>query len=102
MPFGKYRDCDIRNVPRDYLLWVLDNVDIRSETLKGEIRARLGLDTDYYEKVGGDPQPDPKKIIREWYRTLVMKYHPDRGGSHDAMVAINDAVELLKELFAVE
>jgi curved DNA-binding protein CbpA len=33
-----------------------------------------------------------------WYRGLVLKYHPDRGGSHEAMVAINDAHERLVAL----
>lgn len=37
-------------------------------------------------------------IVSKWYREMAMKFHPDRGGHHEAMVAINFAYERLKEM----
>jgi curved DNA-binding protein CbpA len=37
-------------------------------------------------------------MIRQWYRGLVLDFHPDRGGSHEAMQAINEAHERLRKL----
>ena len=36
--------------------------------------------------------PAPE-FLRSRYRELSMRHHPDRGGSHDAMSALNNAYE---------
>lgn len=38
----------------------------------------------------------PKKVLLSKYRDLVKQYHPDHGGLHQDMVAVNLAYELLK------
>jgi hypothetical protein len=48
------------------------------------------------------PQPGPPvqwpEVIRQWYHGLARDYHPDRGGSVEAMKAINEAHERLLNL----
>jgi hypothetical protein len=100
MPFGKHKGESLRDIPYDYLSWVLDNCTRIDRWLRAAIRQELDrrLDDD------GDPEPaypppaDLQNVVRAWYRRLVLKYHPDRGGSHEAMKAINDAHEQLKQL----
>ena len=41
-------------------------------------------------------------IVREGYRQLAKHCHPDAGGSHVDMVALNAAKETLEELLGVE
>jgi hypothetical protein len=38
----------------------------------------------------------PQELIAAAYKILALRHHPDRGGSHEAMVAINKAYEALK------
>lgn len=103
MPFGKYRGCDlreIREIDEPYLLWVLDHATNASETLREEIRWHLGVG----QTSKPTSPPRGNVISREelqgtlaaWYRDLAKKYHPDRGGTNQAMAAINDAAETLK------
>ena len=89
MPYGKYRGKLIENVPHDYLLCVLDNCD-PGPTLKDAINRVL--------KVGNHITiaTDPTLVAMEgWYRTLAREFHPDAGGSHAAMVAVNRARDLM-------
>lgn len=39
--------------------------------------------------------PTTREAVREAYRAKALEAHPDRGGSHEAMVALNEARELL-------
>jgi hypothetical protein len=47
------------------------------------------------------PLVDLPSVIKTWYRALCLDYHPDRGGSHEAMVAITDAKERLERMVGV-
>jgi hypothetical protein len=53
----------------------------------------------------GSPRPTPpvlsESLIAGWYRRLALKYHPDRGGSHEAMKIVNDACDQLRKLTGV-
>jgi len=42
-----------------------------------------------------------KEIIKEWFSTLSRKFHPDRGGHPERMVALNEAHSELKRLFKI-
>jgi len=44
-----------------------------------------------------DPVDFP--AIKQQHRRLVMKHHPDRGGSKEKLQAINKAMEILKQLY---
>lgn len=51
---------------------------------------------DYYRVLGVDPSAD-FAAIRKAYRLKAMECHPDRGGSHDRMVVVNAAWEILSD-----
>lgn len=31
MPFGKFKNCDIEEIPSSYLNWIMENLEIKSE-----------------------------------------------------------------------
>jgi hypothetical protein len=39
-------------------------------------------------------------VLRQWYHRLAMRYHPDRGGSNEAMQVINYAADELRRMIA--
>lgn len=97
MTFGKYRGKPLRDIPLDYLQWVLGNCTRCSPALLAEIKIVL-------QRVEARPAKSElalPAIAARWYRTLAAKFHPDRGGSHEAMKAINRANDLLLQLAGV-
>ena len=110
MPFGKYRGRYLHEIPLSYLGWVFESVDDISPVLRAaiqdEIRERLGLRPP--QPPPPPPPPPPSSSCRaclelrsRWlvtYRKLVMLLHPDRGGSHDAMVLVNEVNEWFMRL----
>ena len=99
MPFGKHKHKLLEDVPRDYLLWVLDNCDNLSPTLKAEVRRVLGVGQRSYSPPPPPPQTSlATSTVNEWYRQLAREFHPDLGGSHEAMKAVNRGRELMLEL----
>lgn len=92
MPFGKHKGTKLEDVPKHYLLWILDNCDVKSSTLKGEIEKILGLQAD--QGLATNPSVDDLEPV---YRKLASKYHPDRGGSTEAMVAVNEFWEEIRK-----
>jgi hypothetical protein len=104
MPFGKYKGWPLWDVPGDYLLWVLRECARLRPGLRLDIQAELRSRV----AAAGPETPPPgntlaltSALIRTWHREMVLRYHPDRGGSHEAMQAINDAHDRLKELAGV-
>ncbi len=88
MTFGKYKGHDVGEIPEDYLLWLIETVDLR-EPLLTSVRVALGFE----EKV----IPLSEDRIRQAYRRVAKEFHPDAGGSDVAMAAINRFYEILKE-----
>jgi hypothetical protein len=101
MPFGKHRGKLIQDVPIDYLKWCFREWDwTDNELLRRAIESHLAGTS------RGHQDPEPKQTrrpvddlcskLRSWKRGLAMDYHPDRrGGSSDAMSALNEAFERL-------
>lgn len=59
--------------------------------------------SDHRQRAGGDPYrvlhllpSAPDEVVTVVYRTLAKLTHPDRGGEHDAMLALNQAVEQIR------
>jgi hypothetical protein len=48
---------------------------------------------------GAHPPPiDPPAVLRAWFAQMSQRWHPDRGGSDQAMAAVNDGYERLRKL----
>lgn len=113
MPFGKHKGEHVNDVPLDYLMWVVENCDLRSETLAAAIHARIhGRQSRTSSSHSPPPPPPPprpdpgpgtgiatiEKVVRAWHHQMTKKYHPDRGGSQTEMLVVNEGAELLKQL----
>jgi hypothetical protein len=109
MPFGRYRGLRFSDIPTDYLRWLQSLDDLSAplrRAVEAELRRRVAAgpaDWEYWSPPPPPPPPPPPResvwgpIVRQWHRKLVLKWHPDRGGSTDGMAAINDAYALLRE-----
>ncbi len=90
--FGKYRGRLVSEVPSSYLAWCLRSLDRLSpwlrQAIEGELRQRDELPE---QSVAISPE-----VVRDWYGRMAMEFHPDRGGSNEAMKAVNRGRELLE------
>jgi hypothetical protein len=91
MPFGKHRGKALEDVPLDYLEWVLAECGNITPILRRAIQQILS-----------PPQRSGALTVAgvadQWYRRLAVEFHPDKGGTHEAMKAVNRGRELLLEL----
>jgi hypothetical protein len=120
MPFGKHKGDSIENLPADYLLWLYNNVDLDRWGIRCAVEAALGMDDEDVEDnepAVGVLEERLEQVIREKqlveqrllesqgelrklkdrfrlaYRRFSFVCHPDRGGSHDVMVLVNDLLK---------
>jgi hypothetical protein len=98
MPFGKYRTWELEDIPDGYLLWVLDHCERLSPTLREAICRQLQVSQG---AVWAPPAPHWEEVLRTWYRQLVLDFHPDRGGSTEAMQAVNEAYHRLTKMIGL-
>ena len=91
--FGKFKGLDTSEVPFSYLVYLFEADWIKEnlfEAVKEEIACRLNV------IVNDNISVEPGKL-RFAYKTMANKFHPDKeGGSHEAMIAINEFYEILK------
>jgi hypothetical protein len=97
MSFGRHRGQRVADVPSDYLAWCLNEC----QCLKSGLRRAINDELE--QRRAGRPETNGKlvdwpAVIRRWFHELTLVYHPDRGGSHEAMVAITDAKERLEKM----
>lgn len=101
MPFGKHVGEKLDEIPLDYLRWVLRECKSIPFGLRRAIRDVIAANE---RDANQEPAASPgvpvvwSEVISVWYRQMARKYHPDRGGSHEAMLAVADGYERLKEL----
>jgi hypothetical protein len=100
MPFGRYRGRSLEEVPEDYLLW-LRSIDL-SDWLRDAVEDEMALRGAgrFQEQPCRPPAADWSGVIARWYRQLALDFHPDRGGSHEAMKVVNEAYNRLRKLLA--
>lgn len=99
MPFGKHKGKLLRDLPDTYLAWLLGLSDLR-EPLKTELR----LEGERRVRSYAPPKParelppreTAEEIITAGYRQVALRRHPDHGGTHDEMLAVNAAADWLR------
>src|SRR5262245_39856204 len=110
LTFGKFKGRRPDEIPTDYLVWCVNELDGRKPYLRHAIEEELDR-RDYeaqrrrYEQQEyrppdpppGTPLVDVGRAVGEWYRGLTLKYHPDRGGTHEQMLVVNEAHERLRK-----
>jgi Putative quorum-sensing-regulated virulence factor len=115
LQFGRWKGRHIREVPENYLVWMLSSFNglwpEHREAIEQELTLRRSKRETEYEKFHQQNEPkseqqktnerDLEAIIKRWHRELAMKWHPDRGGSKEGMQAINDAYSRLKKLLGL-
>ncbi len=107
MPFGKHKGRRITDVPLSYLSWVLGNLHDLDPRLRGVIRESLDRrgqqeaprEEQRFDVVSRD---DLRTALRGWFRDQVRRYHPDHGGTNEAMSALNNAREELYAALGLE
>lgn len=105
--FGKHKGRLVSDVPSSYLAWCLRELSLSPwlrRAIEDEIEKREGE----YQARQQDRHDDvdqgaiiEAKLVRVWYGTMAREFHPDRGGSDDAMRAVNRGRELLLQLVEV-
>jgi hypothetical protein len=104
MPFGRHRGQTLDQIPVSYLRWVLANCHDISLDLRRGIQSVLAEaeGAPRTDEPGERPPPaDWAPILKTWYGALALKYHPDRGGTHEQMIVINEAYDRLRSLVGV-
>lgn len=102
MPFGKYRGTALTAVPTDYLQWLSTLTNLRpplAAAIKTELshRMRQQQPPPAPPPLNRCPNPDVAyDIVTTGLRHLARKYHPDAGGDHETMVALNNCADWLK------
>jgi hypothetical protein len=108
MSFGKYRGQDVKQVPSSYLLWAMGHAGCLEweyyaplrRAIKAELRRR-GDGDEADEAPWDDPAGtdlDVEAVCLQWFREMSKRWHPDRGGSDQAMAAVNDGLDRLRRL----
>ncbi len=118
MTFGKYKGKRLSKLPTDYLVWLVDKCDSLTDEMRKAVEEELSGrdDAPQQESAANEPPagpaaaPRPPKVsplgerlggdVRLLFRNLALKYHPDRGGSHESMQALNEFHDQVQQLLA--
>lgn len=121
MPFGKYRGKRLISIDSEYLTYVLQGeevdadlrrailyeLDRRGETppeeseVKPEEKPKKKMDVKKPEVEVTHVSPMGQRLagdVRVIFRNLALQYHPDRGGTAEAMKALNELHDQVQEL----
>jgi hypothetical protein len=106
MPFGKFRGERLEDLPYSYLEW-LHELDDLHEPLRSHLN-RVWRERFDEEESEAPPRQTPppdfpdeeralvRELLEAGYRTLALKYHPDCGGSTQAMQRLNTLMNKLR------
>jgi Putative quorum-sensing-regulated virulence factor len=99
IPFGKFKGRDLTDIPDDYLLW-LTTIESRP-FLRAAVEEERAGGRDLFVPGSFSLSTEERKIaahlIEHGRRSLAKVNHPDVGGSHAAMVAINNVADRLRQ-----
>lgn len=90
MPFGKFKGYEVEEIETQYLEWLQGHIPLRGQlrvAVSEEIEARHDLEI----------VCPSKDRVKEVYRVMAMKWHPDKGGTKEAMQAVNEFYERLRD-----
>ncbi len=90
LQFGKFKGTDIRDVPIEYVEYILGQAEKTITACREELQRR--------EHAEAASMPMIERIVAVGFRTLARQHHPDLGGSNREMVELNSANECLREL----
>jgi hypothetical protein len=118
--FGKHRGLLVEEVPTGYLRWCVRECENIKPWLRQAVQAELdrreaaqadarrqednarrreaGTAPGTGATPGASPPAQWAALVARWYRELALAYHPDRGGSHEQMLVVQDAYQRLKKL----
>jgi Putative quorum-sensing-regulated virulence factor len=85
--FGKYEGWEIRDVPEDYLSWLMNSSQQTADMCKAELERR--------ENEEEASMSWMERIIKTGYRELSKKHHPDFGGQVQDMQELNASYDAL-------
>jgi hypothetical protein len=88
LSFGKYSGQDLRDVPRDYIEWLIDMRKKDLAEYEGELARREMVEQGSLTMV--------EQIAAAGYRAMALKMHPDKGGSTGEFQALQAANEQMK------
>lgn len=88
--YGKFKGEDLRDVPSEYLEFLLDSaestvVEVRQELDRRRLQEEASLSW-------------IERIVESGYRSLARHHHPDAGGDGEDMKQLNAAVEVLRQV----
>ena len=106
LKFGKHKGYPIEEIPDGYLQWLffLETLDRDIEqAVKAEVAARWPDKIQLLIKpprlrASRKKNPPEQAAIKTIFRELAKQFHPDRGGSTDAMAALNEFYARLQAL----
>lgn len=92
LTFGKYNGEDIRNVPQDYIEWLIGTREADLRDYKAELERRKAIEEASMSIV--------EKIAHSGYKALARTLHPDAGGDTEQFKQLGMAYEQLKAILA--
>jgi len=90
LQFGKYKGYDLRQVPEDYLQWIIQQQQKTLDEYRAELTRRQAIRDARLSWA--------ERLVLAGFRSLVSQYHPDHGGDNDSMRQVLVAHERLKDL----
>ncbi len=87
--FGKYKDLELRDVPEDYLRWLITDNEKRTKLWHDELEAREARETMGLSWLS--------RIVKTGYRTLMKQHHPDVGGTNKDAIELKAAYDRLEQ-----
>lgn len=89
--FGKFKGYELEDVPTGYLAFLLEQHYVDDE-IKAECLDLINYRHSEFEM---SRKAVDRSIIDHVYKRLVNKHHPDKGGNHFAMIALNEFRDIL-------
>jgi hypothetical protein len=103
-PWGQFQGHRLTAVPGSYLVTLLEKRDwpFREYRLRDavaeELRRRINAIVPNNAEEDIDEEEDDGPDIKAVLRSAALRFHPDRGGSRDAMTAVNWINEQVRAL----